>query len=63
MRRHIDEVYAATYERVLARNRDYLRRYPQDAERLVALRELTGSGAIKLPCGDRLTWPRFRPGS
>ena len=48
LRRHIDEVYAATYERVLDRNRQYLKRYPQDAERLAALRELTESGAIEL---------------
>jgi pimeloyl-ACP methyl ester carboxylesterase len=60
LRRHVDEVYAATYERVLERNHQYLARYPQDAKRLAALRELTQSGAIELPSGDYLTWRRFR---
>jgi pimeloyl-ACP methyl ester carboxylesterase len=60
LRRHIDEVYAATYKRVLDRNRQYLKRYPQDAKRLGALRELTESEGIELASGDRLTWRRFR---
>ena len=60
LRRHIDEVYAHTYERVLARNREYLRRYPGDAARLLELRELTSGDGLALPSGDRLTWARFR---
>jgi pimeloyl-ACP methyl ester carboxylesterase len=60
LRRSVDEVYGATYERVLDRNRKYLERYPHDAKRLAALRELTESEGIELACGDRLTWRRFR---
>lgn len=60
LRRPIDEVYAATYARVLDRNRQYLQRYPQDATRLSALRELTEGERVELPSGDRLTWARFR---
>jgi pimeloyl-ACP methyl ester carboxylesterase len=60
LRRHIDEVYTATYERMLERNRQYLRRYPADRARLAALRELTQGEGVELPSGDRLTWARFR---
>jgi pimeloyl-ACP methyl ester carboxylesterase len=60
LRRHIDEVYTATYERLLERNRQYVKRYPQDVRRLEELRVLTDDGGIELPGGDRLTWARFR---
>lgn len=60
MRRHIDEVYAHTYERMLSRNREYLRRYPGDRARLDTLRELTEQTDLRLPSGDPLTWARFR---
>jgi pimeloyl-ACP methyl ester carboxylesterase len=57
---HVDEVYAATYERVLERNRRYLARFPEDADRLARLRERLESDDVRLPSGDRLTWRRFR---
>jgi pimeloyl-ACP methyl ester carboxylesterase len=60
LRRHVDDVYAATYARMLDRNRQYLRRYPKDHARLAALRELTSGEGILMPAGDRLTWARFR---
>jgi pimeloyl-ACP methyl ester carboxylesterase len=56
----IDEVYARTYERVLERNRRYYARYPRDRERALALHERLEDDVVKLPCGDRLTWRRFR---
>jgi pimeloyl-ACP methyl ester carboxylesterase len=56
----IDEVYARTYERVLERNRRYYERYPADRERVLALHERLDNDVVKLPCGDRLTWRRFR---
>jgi len=58
--RHIDEIYAATYRRVLVRNRRYLERYPADAERLSALRRRLDDDDVRLPSGDRLSWRRFR---
>jgi pimeloyl-ACP methyl ester carboxylesterase len=58
--RHVDEVYARTYERVLERNRRYLKRYPEDRERLARLRRRLDDGDVRLPNGDRLTWRRFR---
>jgi pimeloyl-ACP methyl ester carboxylesterase len=56
----IDDLYAATYERVLERNRRYLARYPEDAGRLARLRERLDADDIRLPAGDPLTWRRFR---
>ena len=49
--RHIDEVYAATYERVRERTRRYFERYPDD--RLPAREDLV------LPSGDPLTARRL----
>jgi pimeloyl-ACP methyl ester carboxylesterase len=56
----IDEVYARTYERVLERSRRYYARYPADRERAAALRRRLDDEVVTLPCGDRLTWRRFR---
>jgi pimeloyl-ACP methyl ester carboxylesterase len=58
--RPTDDVYAATYRRVLDRNRQYFERYPADRERVIALHERLGSRAVMLPSGDRLTARRFR---
>ncbi len=60
LRASIDDIYRHTYARVLERNRRYLARYPDDAERLRRLRAATDSGAIRLPSGDPLTWRRVR---
>ena len=56
----IDDVYARTYERVLERNRRYYERYPADRERALALHQRLDDDVVHLPCGDRLTWRRFR---
>ncbi len=58
--RHTDEVYAATYARVLDRNRQYYERYPEDRKRVIALRKAFDRDDIRLPSGDRLTGRRFR---
>jgi pimeloyl-ACP methyl ester carboxylesterase len=60
LNRHVDEVYAATYERVLVRNRRYFERYPADRERLATLRRRLEEQDLALPSGDRLTWRRFQ---
>jgi pimeloyl-ACP methyl ester carboxylesterase len=54
--RHPDEVYHATYARVLERNRRYYARYPDDRERFLAARE----AAPVLASGDRLSHARLR---
>jgi pimeloyl-ACP methyl ester carboxylesterase len=54
--RHPDEVYRATYARVLERNRRYYARYPDDRERFLAACD----AAPLLACGDRLSHARLR---
>ena len=54
--RHPDEIYAATYARVLERNRRYYERYPDDRERFLAARD----AAPVLASGDRLSHARLR---
>src|SRR6478752_4494858 len=58
--RPVDDVYRATYERVLDRNRRYYERYPGDRERVRELRMRLDAGDVRLPGGDRLTGPRLR---
>jgi pimeloyl-ACP methyl ester carboxylesterase len=53
---HPDEVYAATYERVIERTRRYWARYPEDRERFQAAVTL----APRLAGGDRLSHARLR---
>ena len=54
--RHPDEIYRATYARVLERNRRYYSRYPDDRERFLAARD----AASVLASGDRLSHARLR---
>jgi pimeloyl-ACP methyl ester carboxylesterase len=56
----IDEIYAHTYARTLERNRRYYERYPADRDRVLRIHDLVSAGELRLPSGDRLTWPRFR---
>lgn len=54
--RPVDDVYAATYARVLERNRRYFARYPADRERVLAI----VAAGLRLPGGDPLTARRVR---
>jgi pimeloyl-ACP methyl ester carboxylesterase len=56
----IDDVYRATYARVLERNRRYYERYPADRARVLALHERLATEDVRLPSGDRLTSRRVR---
>jgi pimeloyl-ACP methyl ester carboxylesterase len=58
--RSVDEVYRATYDRVLERNRRHYERYPEDRERVRALVERLDDDPVVLPSGDRLTARRLR---
>lgn len=58
--RHPDEVYRATYERVLAKNRAYYARYPEDRDRVRRIVDRLDGDDVRLPSGDRLTSRRFR---
>jgi pimeloyl-ACP methyl ester carboxylesterase len=58
--RRVDDVYRATYARMLDRNRRYYERYPADRERVVALHGRLEADELRLPSGDRLTSRRLR---
>jgi pimeloyl-ACP methyl ester carboxylesterase len=58
--RPVDDVYGATYRRLIGANRRYFERYPGDRARVhEILRRLDGDD-VRLPSGDRLTARRFR---
>jgi pimeloyl-ACP methyl ester carboxylesterase len=56
----IDEIYEATWERTVERNRRYYARFPGDEERMRALVARLDAEDVRLPGGDRLTSRRFR---
>jgi pimeloyl-ACP methyl ester carboxylesterase len=51
----VDDVYRATWERMIERNRRYYERFPQDRERVLALAARLEREDFRLPTGDRLT--------
>jgi pimeloyl-ACP methyl ester carboxylesterase len=55
-----DDVYRATYRRVVQRNRAYYERYPADRERVRDIHRRLQQEDVRLPCGDRLTSRRLR---
>jgi pimeloyl-ACP methyl ester carboxylesterase len=55
-----DDVYRATYRRVVQRNRDYYARYPEDQERARAIHRRLAETQVRLPSGDRLLPRRFQ---
>ncbi|AFZ66726.1 alpha/beta fold hydrolase [Deinococcus peraridilitoris] len=57
---HPDEVYHATYARVLERNKRFYERYPQNRQRVTELLTYLEGEDVRLPGGDRLTARRFR---
>jgi pimeloyl-ACP methyl ester carboxylesterase len=56
----VDDVYRATFDRMLERNERFYARYPDDRERVLKLLDRAGEGAIVLPDGDPLTPGRAR---
>ncbi|TAK02162.1 MAG: alpha/beta fold hydrolase [Chloroflexota bacterium] len=58
--RPVDEVYRATYVRLLQKNRAYFERYPDDRARAREIFERLDADDVRLPSGDRLTARRFR---
>ena len=58
--RPVDDVYGATYRRLVTSNRRFFERYPDDRARVrEILRRLDGED-VRLPSRDRLTAGRFR---
>jgi pimeloyl-ACP methyl ester carboxylesterase len=58
--RPVDDVYGATYRRVIDANRRYFERYPDDRTRVREIHRRLEAEDVRLPSGDRLTVRRFR---
>jgi pimeloyl-ACP methyl ester carboxylesterase len=58
--RPVDEIYAATYRRLIDKNRRYFERYPDDRARVHDILRRLDDEDVRLPSGDRLTGRRFR---
>ena len=58
--RPADEIYAATYKRVMQKNDEYFERYPDDRARAREIFNRLDVEDVQLPNGDRLTARRFR---
>jgi pimeloyl-ACP methyl ester carboxylesterase len=58
--RPVDDIYGATYRRLLDKNRRYFERYPDDRARVRDIRHRLEDEEVHLPSGDRLTARRFR---
>ena len=58
--RLVDDVYTATWQSVLALNRDYFARYPADRDRVRTLLDLADAGELVLPDGEQVTARRLR---
>ncbi len=57
--RPADDVYRATYKRVIDKNRLYYQRYPGDVERVRAIVRHLLDNEVKMPGGGTLTAQRF----
>jgi pimeloyl-ACP methyl ester carboxylesterase len=58
--RTADDVYRATYRRVIDKNERYYERYPDDAAVARQIVDALNSREVLLPCGDRLSARRFQ---
>ncbi len=57
---HPDDIYRATYRRVLEKNRRFFARYPRDAARAGEIVDILNRGVVGLPTGGTLTPRRFQ---
>ena len=58
--RPIDDVYAATWQIMIAKSEAYYRHFPSDRARVRELGALCAQGAVRLPNGDPVSPERFR---
>jgi pimeloyl-ACP methyl ester carboxylesterase len=58
--RPVDDIYGATYRRLISKNEAYFRRYPEDRRRVDDIHRRLEDEDVRLPSGDRLTSRRFR---
>ena len=57
--RPVDDIYGATYKRLLEANRRYFARYPDDRARVDDITRRLDDEDVRLPTGERLTARRF----
>lgn len=57
--RPVDDIYAATWERLGEKNRAYFERYPDDRARVRDIVRRLDDEDVRLPSGERLTSRRF----
>jgi pimeloyl-ACP methyl ester carboxylesterase len=60
LERTAEEVYRATYRRVIEKNRRFYERYPDDVERAQAIVQYLAEHEVELPGGGRLSPRRFQ---
>jgi pimeloyl-ACP methyl ester carboxylesterase len=58
--RPVDDIYGATYRRVIERNERYFERYPEDRARVRGIHRRLEAEEFLLETGERLTVRRFR---
>ena len=58
--RPVDDIYGATYRRLIEKNERYFERYPDDIARVRDIHRRLEAEDVRLPSGDRLTSRRFR---
>jgi pimeloyl-ACP methyl ester carboxylesterase len=58
--RPVDDIYGATYRRLIDKNRRYFERYPDDRARVREILRRLDDDDVLLPTGERLTSRRFR---
>ena len=58
--RPVDDIYGATYLRLIEKNERYFERYPEDRARVRDIHRRLADDDVRLPSGDRLTPRRFR---
>jgi pimeloyl-ACP methyl ester carboxylesterase len=58
--RPVDDIYGATYRKLIEKNRRYFARYPDDRDRVTEILRRLDEDDVRLPAGDRLTSRRFR---
>lgn len=59
IRRTAEEVYKATFKKVIQRNKDYYKMFPEDVAKVRRVVEFIAKDPIPLPAGGVLTVPRF----
>jgi len=56
----VDDIYRATYRRVITKNQRYFERYPDDAGRARRIVDALGQTPVRLPSGEPLSPRRFQ---